>query len=49
METSIKYKRPCESEVSNPHMKQIDTNRHRITVDFHKFMSDLKKQISITH
>ena len=50
-----KWKRPsnikdlCKSEVSNPHMKQIDTNRHRITVDFHKFMSDLKKQISISH
>ena len=49
-----KWKRPsnikdlCESEVTNPHMKQIDTNRHRITVDFHKFMSDLKKQISVS-
>jgi hypothetical protein len=26
-------------------MKQINTSRHRITVDFHKFLKDLKKQI----
>jgi hypothetical protein len=26
-------------------MKQINTNRHRITVDFHRFMRDLKSQI----
>ena len=46
-----KWKRPsnieelCKKEVDNPHMKQINTNRHRITVDFHRFMKDLKKQI----
>jgi hypothetical protein len=45
------WKRPsnieslCEREVSHPHMKQINTNRHRITVDFHRFMKDLKSQI----
>jgi hypothetical protein len=26
-------------------MNQIKTNRHRITVDFHRFMKDLKSQI----
>ena len=35
----------CKKELDNPHMKQINTNRHRITVDFHRFMKDLKKQI----
>ncbi len=45
------WKRPsnmkdlCEREVTNPHMKQINTSRHRITVDFHQFLKDLKKQI----
>ena len=45
------WKRPsnikslCEREVSHPHMKQINTNRHRITVDFHRFMKDLRSQI----
>ena len=48
------WKRPsnikvlCEREVTNPHMKQINTSRHRITVDFHKFLKDLKKQIKKT-
>ena len=41
--SNIKYL--CEREVSHPHMKQINTNRHRITVDFHRFMRDLKLQI----
>jgi hypothetical protein len=27
-------------------MKQINANRHRITVDFHRFMNDLKTQIN---
>ena len=46
-----KWKRPsnikklCEQEVNNPHMKQIKTERHRITVDFHRFMKDLRKEI----
>ena len=45
------WKRPanidvlCEREVTHPHMKQINTSRHRITVDFHRFMRDLKTQI----
>lgn len=46
------WKRPtniaalCEREVTHPHMKQINTDRHRITVDFHRFMKDLKEQIN---
>ena len=46
------WKRPanidvlCEREVTHPHMKQINTSRHRITVDFHRFMRDLKTQIN---
>ena len=35
----------CEREITHPHMKQINTNRHRITVDFHRFMNDLKLEI----
>ena len=48
---SGKWKRPlnikelCDREVTHPHMNQIKTNRHRITVDFHRFMKDLKSQI----
>lgn len=47
-----KWKRPknmkalCEREVTHPHIKQIDSSRHTITVDFHSFLKDLKKQIS---
>ena len=41
--SNIKYL--CEREVSHPHMRQINTNRHRITVDYHRFMRDLKSQI----
>ena len=46
------WKRPanidvlCKREVTHPHMKQINTSRHRITVDFHRFMRDLKTQIN---
>jgi hypothetical protein len=45
------WKRPeniqelCQKEVSNPHYKQIDTPRHTITVDFHLFVKELKKQL----
>jgi len=35
----------CAREVSHPHMKQIATSRHTITVDFHKFIRDIKRQI----
>jgi len=46
-----KWKRPdnltalCEKEVMNPHYKQINTPRHTITVDFHLFVKELKKQL----
>ncbi|MGC6422005.1 MAG: flavin-containing monooxygenase [Flavobacteriaceae bacterium] len=35
----------CQREVTHPHMRQINTSRHRITVDFHKFIRDIKTQI----
>lgn len=41
--SNIKYL--CEREVTHPHMNQIVTSRHTITVDFHKFIRDLKRQI----
>ena len=47
-----KWKRPeniidlCNKETENPHMKQIKTDRHRITVDYHQFIKELKHQIS---
>lgn len=46
-----KWKRPsnleelCQKEVKNPHYNQIDTPRHTITVDYHQFVKDLKKQL----
>jgi hypothetical protein len=46
-----KWKRPsnleelCQKEVKNPHYNQIDTPRHTITVDYHQFVNDLKKQL----
>jgi Predicted flavoprotein involved in K+ transport len=45
------WKRPenleelCEKEVKNPDFKQINSPRHTITVDFHRFVKDLKKQL----
>jgi hypothetical protein len=48
------WKRPtnirelCENEVNNPHYRQVNTPRHTITVDFHQFVKDLKKQLSKT-
>lgn len=50
-ELAGKWKRPsnivelCELEVKNPHYKQIDTPRHTITVDYHKFKKDLLKHL----
>jgi hypothetical protein len=35
----------CNKETENPHMKQIKTDRHRITVDYHQFIKELKHQI----
>ncbi len=46
-----KWKRPkniaklCQREVTHPHYKQVDSGRHTITVDYHKFMKALKKQL----
>jgi len=31
--------------VNNPHIKQVDSSRHTITVDFHKFMRELKIEL----
>jgi hypothetical protein len=50
-ELTGKWKRPanmaklCEREVTHPHMKQIDSARHTITVDYHKFVRQLKKHL----
>ena len=47
-----KWKRPenivdlCNKEIENPHIKQIKTDRHRITVDYHQFIKELKYQIN---
>ena len=32
-------------EIEQPHMKQIKTSRHTITVDFHKFIREIKAEI----
>jgi len=50
-EIAGKWQRPgnmkalCDNEVNNPHLKQIDTPRHTITVDFAKFVKELKKHL----
>lgn len=50
-ELAGKWKRPtniaklCEREVTHPHYKQINTPRHTITVDFHRFIKRLKKHL----
>jgi hypothetical protein len=35
----------CVKEATHPHYKQINTPRHTITVDFHLFVKELKKQL----
>ena len=35
----------CQREVTHPHMKQINTSRHTITVDFHLFIRAIKTQL----
>lgn len=35
----------CEREVSKPHYQQINSPRHTITVDYHKFKKDLEKYL----
>lgn len=50
-EVAGKWERPkniaklCEREVTHPHYKQIGTPRHTITVDFHRFIKDLRKHL----
>ena len=45
------WKRPeniaelCQREVTHPHLNQIKTPRHTITVDFHLFIKQLKKHL----
>jgi len=45
------WKRPhniaelCRREVTHPHLNQIKTPRHTITVDFHLFIKQLKKHL----
>jgi hypothetical protein len=45
------WKRPsnikalCKREVTHPHLKQIKTARHTITVDYHLFVKELKKHL----
>lgn len=45
------WKRPeniaelCQREVTHPHLNQIKTPRHTITVDFHLFTKQLKKHL----
>ena len=45
------WKRPknikalCDREISNPHLKQVKSGRHTITVDYHKFVRQLKKYL----
>ena len=41
-----KFGELCENEANNPHYRQINTPRHTITVDFHQFVKDPKKQLS---
>ncbi|WP_456462076.1 flavin-containing monooxygenase [Reichenbachiella sp.] len=49
-----KWKRPkniealCKREVTHPHIKQIKSARHTITVDYFKFVKQLKRQLSIS-
>lgn len=50
-ELAGKWKRPenmaklCKREVTHPHIRQVNSPRHRITVDYHRFVSDLKKHL----
>lgn len=54
-ELAGKWQRPknieelCELEVKKPHYKQIDTPRHTITVDYHKFKRDLLRHLPKDH
>jgi hypothetical protein len=54
-ELAGKWKRPanikalCQREVTHPHYKQLNTPRHTITVDYHKFRRQLLKQLPKNH
>ncbi|MEM6273386.1 MAG: NAD(P)-binding domain-containing protein [Bacteroidota bacterium] len=39
----------CQREVTHPHFKQVNSGRHTITVDFHKFTRQLKKHLPKDH
>ncbi len=50
-ELAGKWKRPanmqkrCEREVKHPHFRQVDSPRHTITVDYHRFVRELKQDL----
>ncbi len=50
-ELSGKWKRPdniaslCRREITHPHYQQVNSPRHTITVDYHKFRKALLKQL----
>ncbi len=50
-ELSGKWTRPsntaqlADKEVSRPHIRQVDSHRHTITVDYHKFVKELKTHL----
>ncbi|MDW3190777.1 MAG: NAD(P)-binding domain-containing protein [Cytophagales bacterium] len=50
-EIAGKWKRPsniaelCRREVTHPHIKQVKSARHTITVDYKQFVKDLKKHL----
>ncbi len=52
-EIAGKWKRPkdiaqrVEREIENPHYQQINTARHTITVDFHRFKKELKLHTNV--
>lgn len=50
-ELAGKWKRPghmaklIEKEVKNPHYRQVDSPRHTITVDYHRYVKAIKKHL----
>lgn len=38
----------CGREITHPHFNQVQSHRHTITVDYHKFVKALKKEIGKT-
>jgi hypothetical protein len=37
--------RLCQREVTHPHLQQVNSARHTISVDYHRFMRQLKQQL----